>query len=30
MGEDNPEKNPGQEIRMQIYFGNGNDTFGKL
>ncbi|GAA5798014.1 hypothetical protein HPULCUR_003412 [Helicostylum pulchrum] len=27
MGEQNPEKNPNKEIKMQIYLGNGNDTF---
>ncbi|KAI9473399.1 MAG: hypothetical protein EXX96DRAFT_528016 [Benjaminiella poitrasii] len=27
MGEQNPNKNPTQEIKMQIYLGNGNDTF---
>lgn len=27
MGEENPEKP--DEIKMQIYLGNGNDTFGK-
>lgn len=29
MGEQNPDKNPTHEIKMQIYLGNGNDTFGK-
>jgi integrin alpha FG-GAP repeat containing protein 1 len=29
MGEQNPDKNPTNEIKMQIYLGNGNDTFGK-
>lgn len=28
MGEQNPDKNPSHEIKMQIYLGNGNDTFG--
>lgn len=28
MGEENPNKNPTNEIKMQIYLGNGNDTFG--
>ncbi|KAI7897751.1 uncharacterized protein BX663DRAFT_481196 [Cokeromyces recurvatus] len=27
MGEQNPENNPTHEIKMQIYIGNGNDTF---
>lgn len=27
MGEESPEKS--NEIKMQIYLGNGNDTFGK-
>ncbi|KAL7335883.1 hypothetical protein PS15p_201296 [Mucor circinelloides] len=27
MGEQNPDKNPTNEIKMQIYLGNGNDTF---
>ncbi|CEP13272.1 hypothetical protein [Parasitella parasitica] len=27
MGEQNPDRNPTSEIKMQIYFGNGNDTF---
>ncbi|KAI8991683.1 hypothetical protein BDF20DRAFT_812771 [Mycotypha africana] len=26
MGEDNPESNSGREIKLQLYFGNGNDT----
>lgn len=30
MGEQNPDKNPTNEIKMQIYLGNGNDTFGTL
>lgn len=30
MGEQNPDKNPTNEIKMQIYLGNGNDTFGRL
>lgn len=30
MGEQNPDKNPANEIKMQIYLGNGNDTFGML
>jgi integrin alpha FG-GAP repeat containing protein 1 len=29
MGEQNPDKNPTKEIKMQIYLGNGNDSFGK-
>jgi integrin alpha FG-GAP repeat containing protein 1 len=28
MGEENPNKNPTNAINMQIYLGNGNDTFG--
>jgi hypothetical protein len=28
MGEQNPDRNPTNEIKMQIYLGNGNDTFG--
>lgn len=30
MGEQNPDKNPTNEIKMQIYLGNGNDTFGMV
>ncbi|KAI8368959.1 hypothetical protein BD560DRAFT_330475 [Blakeslea trispora] len=27
MGEQNPEKNSANEIKLQVYLGNGNDTF---
>ncbi|KAI8085765.1 uncharacterized protein B0P05DRAFT_466374 [Gilbertella persicaria] len=27
MGEQNPDKNPTHEIKLQVYLGNGNDTF---
>lgn len=30
MGEESPDKNPKKEIKMQIYLGNGNDTFGTI
>lgn len=28
MGQQNPDKSSNTEIQMQIYFGNGNDSFG--